>query len=60
MRLLDLVAVPHPAGNRIDLTWRHPAPIQFPGVRVVRREGAYPLSPIHIKLRLSSWTCCLQ
>ena len=45
MRLLDLVAVPHPAGNRIDLTWRHPAPIQFPGVRVVRREGAYPLSP---------------
>jgi hypothetical protein len=45
MRLLDIVAVPHPAGNRIDLTLRHPAPLQFPGVRVVRREGAYPLSP---------------
>ncbi len=45
MRLLDLAAVPHPAGNRIDLTWVHPTPTQFPGVRVVRRERTHPLSP---------------
>jgi Phage tail protein (Tail_P2_I) len=45
MRLLDLAAVPHPSGNRIDLTWVHPTPIEFPGVRVVRRERTHPLSP---------------
>src|SRR5262245_3145444 len=45
MRLLNLVALPHPSGNRIDLTWIHPAPTQFPGVRVVRRERTHPLSP---------------
>ena len=45
MRFLNLVAVPHPSGNRIDLSWVHPNPTQFPGVRVVRREHTYPLSP---------------
>ena len=45
MRFLNLVAVPHPSGNRIDLSWVHPNPTQFPGVRVVRREGSHPLSP---------------
>ena len=45
MRFLNLVAVPHPSGNRIDLSWVHPNPTQFPGVRVVRRERTHPLSP---------------
>ena len=37
MRLLDLVATPHPAGNRIDVSWKPPD--GFDGVSVVRREG---------------------
>lgn len=45
MRLLKVTAVAHSAGNRIDLTWVHPDPTQFPGVRVVRREGTHPTSP---------------
>ena len=45
MRLLNLAAVPHPSGNRIDLSWMHPASAQFPGVRVVRHERTHPLSP---------------
>src|SRR5262245_11605097 len=45
MRFLNLVALPHPSGNRIDLSWVHPNPTQFPGVRVVRRERSHPLSP---------------
>src|SRR5215472_5295649 len=45
MRFLNLVAVPHPSGNRIDVSWVHPNPTQFPGVRVVRRERTHPLSP---------------
>jgi hypothetical protein len=45
MWFLNIVAVPHPAGNRIDARWLHPNPAQFPGVRLVRREGTYPLSP---------------
>jgi hypothetical protein len=45
MRLLNLVAAPHPLGNRIDLRWVHPSPTNFPGVRVVRRERSHPLSP---------------
>jgi hypothetical protein len=46
MRFINLVARPHPAGNRIDVSWVHPNPAQFPGVRVVRRAGAFPLSPV--------------
>ena len=45
MRFLNLVALSHPSGNRIDLSWVHPNPPQFPGVRVVRRECTHPLSP---------------
>src|SRR6266704_2272329 len=45
MRLQRITAVAHSAGNRIDLTWVHPDPAQFPGVRVVRREGTHPTSP---------------
>src|SRR5262245_43405589 len=45
MRLLNLVAFPHPSGNRIDLRWMHPNPAQFPGMRLVRRERTHPLSP---------------
>ncbi|NOT56621.1 MAG: hypothetical protein HOP18_18640 [Deltaproteobacteria bacterium] len=45
MRLLNLVALPHPSGNRIDLSWHNPAPTQVPGARVVRRAHTHPLSP---------------
>jgi phage tail-like protein len=45
MRLQRITAVAHAAGNRIDLTWAHPDPAQYPGVRVVRREGTHPISP---------------
>src|SRR5882724_12420147 len=45
MRLQRITAVAHPAGNRIDLTWVHPDPVQFPGVRVLRREGTHPTTP---------------
>ena len=46
MRLNKITATPHPTGNRIDLTWVNPDPDQYPGVRVVRREGTYPTSPV--------------
>jgi phage tail-like protein len=45
MRLQRITAVAHAAGNRIDLTWAHPDPAQYPGVRVVRREGTHPTTP---------------
>src|SRR5262245_66276365 len=45
MRLLDITAAAHPAGNRIDLKWTNPAPGTFPGVRVVRRTGTHPTAP---------------
>jgi hypothetical protein len=45
LRLLDITALAHFSGNRIDLTWSNPDPAQFPGIRVVRREGAYPTGP---------------
>src|SRR5262245_65595576 len=45
MRLQRITAVAHAAGNRIDLTWAHPDPTRYPGVRVVRREGTHPTSP---------------
>src|SRR5262245_41482424 len=51
MRLQQITAVAHPAGNRIDLRWIHPDPAQFPGVRVVRREGTHPTSPQPTSLR---------
>jgi hypothetical protein len=45
LRLLDITALAHFSGNRIDLIWSNPDPAQFPGIRVVRREGAYPTGP---------------
>lgn len=44
MKLLDITALAHPAGNRIDLAWTNPNPLQFPDVQVVRREGTHPTS----------------
>lgn len=46
MRFLNIVAEPHPSGNRIDLRWVHPDPTNFPGVRIVRRERTHPRSPM--------------
>jgi hypothetical protein len=45
VRLQDIAARAYPGGNRIDLRWTNPAAAQFPGVRVVRREGTHPTSP---------------
>lgn len=45
MRLEKITATSNPAGNRIDLKWLNPDPVQFPGVRVVRREGTHPVTP---------------
>jgi hypothetical protein len=45
MRLQEITATPHPAGNRIDLHWINPDPNNYPGVRVVRREGTHPVTP---------------
>jgi hypothetical protein len=45
MLLLDIVAVPHPAGNRVDISWTLPASPAFPRVRVVRREATHPTTP---------------
>lgn len=46
MQLKNIIAIPHPDGNRIDLQWVNPDLVQFPGVRIMRREGTYPTSPI--------------
>lgn len=45
MPLLDLIATPHPDGHRIDLSWAHADPAAQPGVRVVRRERTFPVTP---------------
>lgn len=45
MRLQQITATPHPAGNRIILRWHNPTPSQYPGVRVVRREETHPITP---------------
>ncbi len=44
MRLINISAIPHPSGNRIDLTWVHPDPVAYPNVRVMRRIGTHPVS----------------
>nr|MBA3894071.1 hypothetical protein [Gemmatimonadales bacterium] len=46
MRLQHLSATAHPAGNRIVLQWVNLDPAGFPRVRVVRREGTHPTSPV--------------
>lgn len=45
MRLADINAIAHPGGNRITLKWTNPDPAGYPGIRVVRREDTYPVSP---------------
>lgn len=45
MRLQAIRAFPLPVGNQIELTWVNPDPDQYPGVRILRRAGAYPTSP---------------
>ena len=45
MRLEALKAEPHPAGHRIDLSWRVPDPEDYPWVRVMRRQGSHPQWP---------------
>ncbi len=45
MRLKNITATPHPYGNRIDLKWENPDSEQYPGVRLLRREGTHPTSP---------------
>lgn len=42
MQLRNIRAIPHPSGNRIDLTWENPKPKQYPRVHVVRREDTHP------------------
>jgi phage tail-like protein len=45
MRLQQITATPHPAGNQITLHWQNPSSDQYPGVRVVRREETHPTTP---------------
>lgn len=45
LRLNQITASAHPYGNRIDLSWKNPDAAQFPGVRIMRREGRYPTTP---------------
>jgi hypothetical protein len=45
MGLRNITAIPHPFGNRIDLKWVNPAPDQYPGMRLIRREDTHPASP---------------
>jgi hypothetical protein len=45
MKLEGLTAAPRPEGNRIAITWTRPDPGAEPGVRVVRRLGAFPETP---------------
>lgn len=43
-RLKYINAIAHPLGNRVDIRWLNPNPIDFTGVRVVRRENTHPTS----------------
>jgi phage tail-like protein len=45
LRLTSITAKAHPEGNRIDLSWENPEAAQFPGTRVMRRVGTFPVSP---------------
>lgn len=44
-RLKYIKAAAHPQGNRVDLRWLNPKPEEYPGVRVVGREGTHPTTP---------------
>jgi hypothetical protein len=43
MRLERIEATPHPAGNRIDLSWVYTDPT-FSQLRLVRRQGSHPVT----------------
>lgn len=45
MPLLNIQAVAHPDGNRVDLAWRFDPASSIDGVRIVRRSGRYPSHP---------------
>lgn len=45
VRLLNIVALPHPSGNRVDLSWKLPESSGDLGVRVVRRTATHPKTP---------------
>ncbi len=44
-RLNYIKAVAHPQGDRVDLHWLNPKPVEYPGVRVVGRESTHPTTP---------------
>ncbi len=46
MAVAELVASARPEGNRVDLSWTNPDEATLPGMRIVRRAGAYPTTPI--------------
>ena len=45
LRLTQITAEAHPAGNRIDLYWEIPEGSPFTGMRVMRRRHTFPVSP---------------
>ncbi|MCG2622421.1 phage tail protein [Arthrobacter sp. I2-34] len=50
MRLSEITALPHPGGNRIDLSWRYPeagagAGPDLPDIRIRRDLGSHPVRP---------------
>ncbi|MBI5559216.1 MAG: hypothetical protein HY885_16455 [Deltaproteobacteria bacterium] len=45
MRLTAITAIACPSGNGITLSWTNPDPAGFPGIRVVRRQKTFPVSP---------------
>ncbi len=45
MRLKNIIATAHPAGNQIILRWINPNPDLYPSVCIRRREITYPNSP---------------
>jgi hypothetical protein len=45
VQVLNLTAEPNPGGGRIDLSWTNPDFPGFKGVKILRREGTYPVIP---------------
>jgi hypothetical protein len=43
-RLKYIKAEAHPDGNRVDICWLNPNPLEYHGVRVVGRENTHPMS----------------
>ena len=42
MQVSDLKAMPHSRGGRIDLSWTNPSDSAFGGIKILRRERAFP------------------